>query len=133
MNKTISIGSDIKNIYIVEQLIDEINKSFHLDHDIYGNMLISVLEAVTNSVIHGNKKNLKKNVTLTFLALSDSFIFTIEDEGPGFDYTQIPDPTKPINVEKPHGRGIFLMMKLSDEILFENKGRRVILKFFRRK
>lgn len=132
MNKTISIDSDIKNICQVEQLIDEINKSFHLDHDIYGNMLISVLEAVTNSVVHGNKKNPEKKVSLTFNAFNDSFVFTIEDEGPGFDYTQVPDPTKPINVEKPHGRGIFLMIKLTDEILFENKGRRVILKFFRR-
>lgn len=132
MNKTISIDSDIKNICQVEQLIDEINKSFHLDHDIYGNMLISVLEAVTNSVVHGNKKNPEKKVSLKFNAFNDSFVFTIEDEGPGFDYTQVPDPTKPINVEKPHGRGIFLMIKLTDEILFENKGRRVILKFFRR-
>ena len=132
MNKTISIVSDVKNICQVEQLIDEINKSFHLDHDIYGNMLISVLEAVTNSVVHGNKKNPEKKVSLKFNAFNDSFVFTIEDEGPGFDYTQVPDPTKPINVEKPHGRGIFLMIKLTDEILFENKGRRVILKFFRR-
>jgi len=132
MNKTISIDSDIKNICQVEQLIDEINKSFHLDHDIYVNMLISVLEAVTNSVVHGNKKNPEKKVSLKFNAFNDSFVFTIEDEGPGFDYTQVPDPTKPINVEKPHGRGIFLMIKLTDEILFENKGRRVILKFFRR-
>jgi len=132
MNKTISIVSDVKNICQVEQLIDEINKSFHLDHDIYVNMLISVLEAVTNSVVHGNKKNPEKKVSLKFNAFNDSFVFTIEDEGPGFDYTQVPDPTKPINVEKPHGRGIFLMIKLTDEILFENKGRRVILKFFRR-
>lgn len=133
MNKTVSIDSDTKNISIVEQLIDEINRSFHLDHDIYGNMLISVLEAVTNSVVHGNKKDPSKKVSLTFSALADSFVFEIQDQGTGFDYTLVPDPTKPLNVEKPHGRGIFLMMNLSDEITFEDKGRRVILTFFRRK
>lgn len=132
MNKKITISSDISNISLIEQMIDEINKIYNLDHDIYGNMLIAVLEAVTNSVVHGNKKNANKFVTLNFNALTDLFVFTIEDEGPGFDYTQVPDPTKPINVEKPHGRGIFLMIKLTDEILFENNGRRVILKFFRR-
>lgn len=131
MNKSVSFASDIKNICVVEQLIDDINKKFKLDKDIYGNILIAVLEAVTNSVIHGNKRNPDKKVNLQFEANDDNFQFIIEDEGPGFDYTNIPDPTKPVNVEKPHGRGIFLMMKLSDNITFENKGRRVILKFVR--
>mgnify|MGYP006440851859 FL=1 len=132
MNKTISFSSDIKNISVVEQLIDDINRRFNLDKDIYGNILIAVLEAVTNSVIHGNKRNPDKKVNLAFDANDKNFQFIIEDEGPGFDFESVPDPTKPINVEKPHGRGIFLMMKLSDEILFENDGRRVILKFCRK-
>src|SRR6056297_3738257 len=132
MNKTISFSSDIKNISVVEQLIDDINRRFNLDKDIYGNILIAVLEAVTNSVIHGNKRNPDKKVNLQFEATDKNFHFIIEDEGPGFDFDNVPDPTKPINVEKPHGRGIFLMMKLSDDISFENDGRRVILKFFRK-
>ncbi|MDA3890176.1 MAG: ATP-binding protein [Salinivirgaceae bacterium] len=131
MDKKLAIASDIRNICIVEQLIDEINKKYNLDKDIYGNILIAVLEAVTNSVIHGNKRNVKKTVQLDFATTDDHFVFIIEDQGPGFDYTKVPDPTRPINVEKPHGRGIFLMIKLSDEILFENKGRRVVLKFMR--
>ncbi|ALO15697.1 ATP-binding protein [Salinivirga cyanobacteriivorans] len=132
MNKTISFSSDIKNISVVEQLIDDINRRFNLDKDIYGNILIAVLEAVTNSVIHGNKRNPDKKVNLAFDATDKNFQFIIEDEGPGFDFDNVPDPTKPINVEKPHGRGIFLMMRLSDDISFENNGRRVILKFFRK-
>lgn len=131
MNKSISFASDIKNISVVEQLIDDINKKFNLDRDIYGNILIAVLEAVTNSVIHGNKRNPEKKVNIQFEANEKTFQFIIEDQGPGFDYSNVPDPTKPINVEKPHGRGIFLMMKLSDDITFENKGRRVILNFYR--
>lgn len=131
MNKTISFASDIKNICVVEQLIDDINRKFNLDKDIYGNILIAVLEAVTNSVIHGNKRNPDKKVNLQFDATDTEFQFIIEDEGPGFNYENVPDPTKPINVEKPHGRGIFLMIKLSDDITFENKGRRVKLKFVR--
>jgi serine/threonine-protein kinase RsbW len=131
MNKTISFSSDIKNISVVEQLIDDINKKYDLNKDIYGNILIAVLEAVTNSVIHGNKRNPEKKVNLQFAADEHNFKFIIEDEGAGFDFNNVPDPTKPINVEKPHGRGIFLMIKLSDDIEFENKGRRVILKFKR--
>ena len=55
--------------------------------------------------------------------------FTIEDEGPGFDYDNLPDPTAPENIEKPHGRGVFLMRKLSDRCAFEDFGRVVIMDF----
>jgi serine/threonine-protein kinase RsbW len=53
----------------------------------------------------------------------------IEDEGPGFDYNNLPDPTAPENIEKPHGRGVFLMRKLADQCEFQDDGRIVIMDF----
>ena len=53
----------------------------------------------------------------------------IKDEGDGFEPDALPDPTDPANIEKPHGRGVFLMQQLSDEIEFEDDGRTVIIKF----
>ena len=47
--------------------------------------------------------------------------FTIQDEGTGFDYENVPDPTAPENIEKVGGRGIFLMKELSDEVSFSMK------------
>ena len=55
---------------------------------------------------------------------------SIEDEGNGFDYTNLPDPTDPENIEKLGGRGIFLMRNLSDEVKFEEKGKKTILSFY---
>lgn len=129
MSKKIRISSKIENIYQIERLVDEINLEFKLSHDIYGNILVSVLEAVTNSIKHGNRLDENKFVEIDFEHNDDIFIFTILDEGQGFDYTNLPDPTSVFNVEKPHGRGIFLMIKLSDETIFEEEGRKVILKF----
>jgi serine/threonine-protein kinase RsbW len=54
----------------------------------------------------------------------------VEDEGDGFDYHNLPDPTAPENIEKPGGRGIFLMKHLSDEVEFKEGGRIVELSFY---
>jgi serine/threonine-protein kinase RsbW len=53
----------------------------------------------------------------------------IEDEGRGYNPETLPDPTDPENVESPNGRGVFLMRKLTDDIRFENEGKRVELYF----
>jgi serine/threonine-protein kinase RsbW len=56
--------------------------------------------------------------------------FVIEDEGPGFDINELKDPTEPENIEKPGGRGIFLIKHLTDEVKFEEEGRKTILSFY---
>jgi serine/threonine-protein kinase RsbW len=73
--------------------------------------------------------NPSKTVTVHFSIAENNLRFTIEDEGPGFDYDNLPDPTAPENIEKPHGRGVFLMKKLADNCAFEDNGRVVILDF----
>mgnify|MGYP001314417860 CR=1 FL=1 len=59
---------------------------------------------------------------VTFSIDTKELTFTVEDEGAGFDYDSLPDPTDPKNIEKPHGRGVFLMRNLSDDISFLNEG-----------
>jgi serine/threonine-protein kinase RsbW len=55
---------------------------------------------------------------------------SIEDEGKGFDFSNLPDPTEPENIEKLGGRGIFLMRQLSDEVKFEEGGKKTLLSFY---
>ena len=121
--------SDIKNINLVERLIDDLSEKHDLHDDVYGKLLLSVVEAVNNAIVHGNKMDLEKDVVLEY-AIDDAKIdFIITDMGEGFDYNNIPDPTKPENVEKTHGRGIFLMNHLADEIEFSKNGSIVKLSF----
>jgi serine/threonine-protein kinase RsbW len=56
--------------------------------------------------------------------------FIVKDEGRGFNYENLPDPTAPENLEKIGGRGIFLMKHLSDEVQFKEQGRIVELSFY---
>ncbi len=126
----IVIPSITENIRIIESFIDNAKEKFNLNDDIYGNIMIAVTESVNNAIMHGNKNDKTKNVTLS-LSLNDNVInFMIKDEGAGFDYRTLPDPTSPENLDKPSGRGIFLMKHLSDEVNFDNDGSVVELSFY---
>jgi serine/threonine-protein kinase RsbW len=127
---SIQVPSLSENIRMIESFIDNAKERFHLDDDIYGNIMIAVTEAVNNAIKHGNSNDKSKNVLLS-LSLEESLIkFVVCDEGAGFDYGNLPDPTSPENIEKPGGRGIFLMKHLSDEVEFKDKGRVVELSFY---
>jgi serine/threonine-protein kinase RsbW len=129
-NIRIEIPSLSENIRMIESFIDNCKEKFQLNEDIYGNIMIAVTEAVNNAIRHGNKNDSTKNVSLA-LTLEENLIkFKVEDEGRGFDYNSLPDPTAPENIEKPGGRGIFLMKHLSDEVEFKEGGRVVELCFY---
>ena len=127
---SIQVPSLVENIRMIESFIDNAKERFDLDDDIYGNIMIAVTEAVNNAIKHGNANDRSKNVQLS-LSLNDSLIkFVIKDEGSGFDYQNLPDPTSPENIEKIGGRGIFLMKHLSDQVEFKERGRVVELSFY---
>jgi len=129
-NIRIDIPALSENIRMIESFIDNAKEKYKLDDDIYGNIMIAVTEAVNNAIKHGNRNDSTKNVSLS-LALEEGLIkFKVEDEGRGFDHEHLPDPTAPENLEKPGGRGIFLMKHLSDEVEFAEGGRIVELRFY---
>jgi serine/threonine-protein kinase RsbW len=127
---TIQIPSMIDNIRIIESFIDNAKDIYNLDDDIYGNILIAVTESVNNAIRHGNGEDPSKNVSLSMFLEDESVRFVVEDQGPGFDYHHLPDPTAPETLEKIGGRGIYLMRHLSDEVHFRNEGRQVELVFY---
>ncbi|MEP1096743.1 MAG: ATP-binding protein [Cyclobacteriaceae bacterium] len=129
-NIQIQIPSLPENIRIVESFIDNVKEKYSLDDDIYGNIMIAVTESVNNAILHGNNSDNAKNVSLN-LALEDSQIkFTVKDQGQGFDFENLADPTLPENLDKPGGRGIFLMKNLSDEVNFKDAGSTAELSFY---
>ncbi|PRZ01911.1 serine/threonine-protein kinase RsbW [Marinilabilia salmonicolor] len=117
--------SEIKNINLVERLIDDISTKYQLHSDIYGKLLLAVVEGVNNAIVHGNKLESDKDVVLQYEITDKIIQFVITDNGSGFNYKDLPDPTKPENLEKTHGRGIFLMNHLADEVEFNEKGNEV--------
>lgn len=126
----IEIPSLLENIRMIESFIDNAKEEYKFDDGIYGNIMIAVTESVNNAIRHGNKLDPNKNVKLCLQLDESQITFLIEDEGNGFDYNNLPDPTAPENIEKPGGRGIFLMRHLADEVNFKDEGKQVILSFY---
>jgi len=119
----IQIPSISENIRIVESFIDNVKEKFNVDDDLYGNIMVAITESVNNAMKHGNKLDKTKNVILSATCDENSLIIRVEDQGEGFDYDNLPDPTAPENLDKVGGRGVFLMKHLSDEVRFEDEGR----------
>jgi len=130
MEQRLKIASKTDSLHLVEKFVDDFSASCNIDHDVYGNLLIATLEAANNAITHGNKLNEDKQVEIVFVMDDQKILLTVKDEGSGFDYSNIPDPTSPENVENMSGRGVFLMTKLSDIIEFENSGSLVRMTFF---
>jgi len=128
-SEKLHFNSSFDNINLVEKFIVGICEKHKIEEDNFGNILIAVTEAVNNAIQHGNNLDPKKNIDVAYESNNKNLSFTIADEGKGFDYTSVPDPTEPDNIEKPNGRGVFLMRHLADAVDFYDNGRMVKLNF----
>jgi serine/threonine-protein kinase RsbW len=123
------LSSEAKSIEKVELFVTKLVRRYHLNDDQHGNILISLTEAVNNAIIHGNCEDSSKQVCISLREAKDKLAIQVSDEGCGFDYKQVPDPTKEENICKCGGRGVFLMHHLSDKIAYRNGGRTVEMQF----
>ena len=121
--------SQPENIAVIERLIDEIRDGQSFQEECYGDVLIAMTEGVNNAIVHGNRLDATKLVFVEYELRESDLYFKITDQGPGFDFEHVPDPTAPENLEKPNGRGVFLMRQLSDECTFSDDGRVVEMTF----
>ena len=120
---------DPKSLLSLESWVNTLCETNSISVEIYGNILITLSEAVNNAISHGNGNVIEKKTLVVSTLEKKKLIFTISDQGKGFDFTQLPDPTAPENLEKPQGRGIFLMNHLSDGVSFEEPGNKVEITF----
>jgi serine/threonine-protein kinase RsbW len=125
----ITLPADFQSLVDVENLVDRVCQTVGVQEDAFGNVLIAVTEAVNNAICHGNEENPNLSIAVAVGEAPDSFCFKVKDEGKGFDYHNLPDPTAPENILKENGRGIFLMKNLSDEIEFNDAGNEVAIYF----
>lgn len=125
----LKLPSNPRNIALVESFVMNAVSKYRISPDVYGNILISVTEAVNNAILHGNRADESKSVQIQLQKRKNQIDIRVSDEGHGFDYGNLPDPTSADNIFKIGGRGVFLMKQLSDEIRFDNNGSTVQLSF----
>lgn len=127
--KHIEFPAKPENLALAEKLIDEVCAQYQVPESLYGNILIALTEAVNNAIHHGNQEDPDKQVVLGYAVDGDQATFVVSDQGPGFDFEHLPDPTDPQNIERPHGRGVFLMRALADKVEFTDNGATVSITF----
>jgi serine/threonine-protein kinase RsbW len=88
---------------------------------------LALEEAVVNGLRHGNGGDPAKRVLVRYRVLAEAVVIDVEDEGPGFDPTAVPDPTLPENLGKPSGRGLLLMRHCTNWLCYRGRGNRVTL------
>ncbi len=117
-NNQIIIPSSLDYLPKVDEYVEGKLRKLGVDKDKLIDIAISVTEAVTNAVVHGNKNDLKKKVRLKLKADSSRLEITVEDQGDGFDPGSILSPLDERNVLKEVGRGIFILKSLMDKVDF---------------
>jgi serine/threonine-protein kinase RsbW len=84
-------------------------------------------EAITNGLRHGNQSDPSKRVRVRYRVGTQEVLAEVEDEGPGFDPSAVPDPTLPENLDRPSGRGLFLMRHAMTAVRFGGRCNHVFL------
>ncbi|MCF8241023.1 MAG: ATP-binding protein [Melioribacteraceae bacterium] len=113
------IPSDPDLMPDIEEFVLESVKHLNLSDDKLNNLTLSVAEASSNSIVHGNKGDLNKKVYITIEIDEEFLTIKLKDEGEGFDPKKIPDPTAPENILKDSGRGIHIMKSFLEDLRFD--------------
>jgi len=126
--KELYIRSDTVNLAEVDEFIESVFIHYGLSLESFNKSLLCVKEAVTNSIMHGNKFDSSKNVNIKAYRCNKYLYFKIIDEGDGFDFTNLKDPTCMNTILDEGGRGLFIIKHLCDEVHFKEKGKVIELK-----
>ena len=125
----LKLASDPRNISKVEGFVDQIASRYKLNQEKHANMLISLTEAVNNAIIHGNKQDKTKTVSIKLAQTRTGLAVRVTDQGRGFSYDDLPDPTSPERLCECGGRGVFLMNQLCDKLRYIDGGCTVEMQF----
>jgi serine/threonine-protein kinase RsbW len=125
------IPSKLENVAPFIREVLELLESGQLSEEEAFPVKLSLEEALTNAIRHGNKLNPDLFVDVDLDLSPEKVVVSVKDEGSGFDVAQIVDPTAGANVQKPGGRGVFLIKELMDEVSYFDGGRGVkMVRFF---
>ena len=126
----LTLESSPESIRQVDPFLKGIEAIAALTPERYHDLLLAMTEAVNNAIIHGNRQDPSKPVTVDVRIENTTFIAVVTDEGGGFDPSSIPDPRDPENLLREGGRGVFLIQHLADSVEFRrtDTGMAVMLK-----
>ena len=117
-NYHLEIESYPNNLITIEEFVNYFSMDLQLGEEKLSALLLSVTEAATNAIKHGNKCDVNKLITIDVNVESDTLRIIGKDEDKGFDPSKVPDPTEPDNLLKDSGRGLYLMKVYMSDLKF---------------
>lgn len=126
------IPSSVKEIKKVSNtILTTLNGSPQAQDSFLFDVRLACEETLINAIKHGNKKDKEKKVIINFDVTEKGVVISVEDEGQGYNYHQLPDPRHVSNLLRTGGRGLFLIRKMMDKIEFNEKGNKITMtKYF---
>ena len=121
-------AADLNGCSKVEKFLSDLFSEYNLPGEFFNRSFLCISEAVLNAIEHGNRNDRKKNVLIKLGYTNSKIFMEIMDEGDGFNYLDLEDPTVKPNIKKESGRGIHIIKSLSDSIVFNKKGNSILLK-----
>ncbi|SRR5690554_3702597 len=124
-SEILAIKSDKKELEKVEKFLQEIFEKENLPNQCFNKVYLCISEAVINSIEHGNKNDRTKEVDIQINCSRGNLCIEVHDQGDGFDYELVEDPTTKENIKRETGRGIHIMKSLCNQVEFKNRGKSV--------
>lgn len=122
------IPSDLSYVLGINYQVSLLLKEFGFPlQDVRVNIPLVCDEAITNAIIHGNKRDPEKKVSVQIYVSHSRFRVRVRDQGQGFDVSSVADPREGENIMRSSGRGVFLMRNIMDVVEFKENGRMIEL------
>ena len=128
MRKDLNIPSELGNLRLVEKAIDELSLELDLSDEVYGNVLVATMEATNNAIIHGNREDPQKTVTIRVFWDGQHWGYEVADEGGGFDWKGWKEKLRlPIDASMSTGRGLAIIVASDADLRFYDRGSRIVV------
>lgn len=128
MEISVRVPTDLQ---VVEEAVDVVARhclaSGLTPHTARFNLRVALSEALANAIVYGNRMDPEKQVEVRVHVGDGGFAVHVSDEGAGFDPSTVPDPTLPDRIERPDGRGLFLIRQLVDQVSFNDRGNAICM------
>ena len=112
----LTVPSRMEELEAVQELVEKAAKAFGWNDEIAHWIELTVSESTINAIQHGNGLDPTKNVSLSLSCDGNAIEVVVEDQGTGFDLSDVPDPTDTENLMKPGGRGILIIQSFMDKV-----------------
>jgi len=127
--KKIVLNSTFEEVERLEKYVKDLQEWAGFGEDDHARIMLTLSEAVTNAIVHGNKEEPDKKVVIVGQLSNNTLTLSVKDEGKGFDPDDLPDPLKEENLLNVGGRGVYLIEEYVDRLEFQEDGTKLKMVF----